>query len=205
MQHAIQKAHEWTQNMNSEDVKIYLDELSGNNITFAEDVSMRSVKTKQYKIILPVYVNIEEETTKLKQEQKDLLSDYIYVINELIFGERNDIIMNERYELLAKRLTQIQQDLLTYQQYANLNPESRNAMIHPPQITKISRNSSTTKKKGHVLKGGDPGGPRESIVTTSPTPQVEPLVTKPLAQRVIKHNVKDKVKTLLQSKYVGKN
>lgn len=186
MQQAIQKANEWTQNLNSEDVRVYLDELSGNSITFPDDpAKMRSVRTKHYRITMPVYVDIEQEIYKLKQEQKSLFEDYIFVVNELIFGKRNDVIMNERYEVLAKRLTSIQQNLLTYQQYSKLNPESRNAMIHPPQITRISK----AKRKDQVLKGGDPG--------------LVPSIVIPVTHFDV--NVKNKVKTLLQSKYAGKN
>jgi hypothetical protein len=191
MQQAIQKAHEWSQNLHSEDVAIYLDELSGNNITFAEDASMRSVTTNQYKIMLPTYVNIDEEIARLKLEQNEILTDYIFVVNELIYGNRNDVVMNERYELLAKQLTRIQQELLNFQQYLKLDPESRNIMIHPPQLTRIAQKRHA-RQKGRVHKGG------------AAVPQTQPE-SHSLPSANIQDSVKSKVKTLLKLNYTGKN
>ncbi len=201
MQQAIQKAHEWTQNLNSQDVKIYLDELSGNSLTFSEDPSrMRSVKTKHFKIILPVYVDVEQEIGKLKQAQMNLLTDYVYVVNELTFGNRDDVIMKERYEVLAKRLSRIQHNLLAYQQYSNLNPGHRNAMIHPPHITKISK----PQRKSKVHKGGGNHGIADRSINLLP-PQLGLEFGSADTQKEKQVNdIKAKVKSLLRSKYAEK-
>jgi len=181
MQQSIQKAQLWYQNLTSDDVKIYLDELSA--ISTANAISSRAIRTNRYKIEMPTYVDIEEESSALKKEQKKLILDYIYVVNELVFGDRNDVTMNERYELLAKRLTDIQHELSTYQHYIHLDPDNDVAMIHPPQINRIIKKK---KREGEVLKGG-------GIATfiTNDTPKASP----PPYNR----NIKDKVKRLLKS------
>lgn len=207
MQQAIQTAHSWYANMSTEDVNLYLDELSAqghsyDKARFTTDIPSRSITTKKYRMVVPTYVDVHEEVRALKNQRKELMVDYIHVVNELVFGDRKDVVMNERYEMLAKRLTDIQRELLTFQQYSSLDPDSEVAMIHPPQIM-INANAKKNKKNNdgsQALKGGSaiPVGHIDEEALPASTASAAKIAPPQFV------SLKRKVKSLLKSKFTEK-
>ena len=149
MQKAIEKVNEWQQNMQSPEYQAFLDELSAHGHSAVMTPATRTVRTNQYTMVLPTFLDVTNKMKELKLERNELLLDYTFVIKQSVFGDRNDVEANEKYEMLAKRLTDIKNDIITLERYSALVGGGELAMIHPPQMLLINK-----AKKGRSLKGG---------------------------------------------------
>jgi hypothetical protein len=164
MQKAIEKAHEWQQNLQSPEYKAFLDELSAHGYPATMSTTTRTIRTKQYNMVMPTFLDVNEKIKALKLERNELILDYTFVTKQLVFGDRDDVETNEKYGMLAKRLTDIQIDILTLEKYSSLVSEVsavQLAMIHPPQMIPI--NNKKNKTTG-PLKGG-----ADSTIILSPS------------------------------------
>lgn len=174
MQKAIEKANEWQQNIQSIEYQSFLNELSAHGHSAVMTPATRTVRTKQYTMVLPTFVDVRDKINELKLERNELLLDYTFVTKQLVYGDQNDVEANEKYTLLAKRLTDIKNDIMTLEKYGG-----ELAMIHPPQMTLVDK-----PRKGRSLKGG--GIADDIILPHIPS---------------ISDSVLDKVKQLLKSNF----
>lgn len=174
MQKAIEKAHEWQQNLQSQEYTAFLDELSAHGNPATMSAATRTIQTKHYNMVLPTFLDVNDKIKALKFERDELILDYAFVTNQLIFGDRDDVEANEKYGMLAKRLTDIQIDILTLENYSSLVSDVQLAMIHPPQMIPIKPSAN----KVRLLKGGA----KDTIILSS-------------------HSVTDTVKELLKSNF----
>lgn len=149
MQKAIEKAHEWQQNIQSPDYQAFLNELSAHGHSAVMTPATRTVRTNQYTMVLPTFLDVRDKMKELKLERNELLLDYTFVTKQLVYGDHKDVQANEKYAMLAKRLTDIKNDIMTLEKYSALVSGGEVAMIHPPQMLLTGK-----PKKGRALKGG---------------------------------------------------